>query len=90
LVLRGAYLAQTYCASCHGDNLRGGVTADTVNCPALSAVAAYSNGQFKALLTDGVERDGAPLNRLMVVPLSLTEQDREALQAYLHLLFETR
>ena len=63
VAVRGRYLAQTVCSSCHGTHLRGDSNPDFVS-PDLGVVAAYSPDAFVQLLRKGEALGGRELSTM--------------------------
>ena len=63
---QGEYIAKTTCNECHGADLRGNVLVD-FETPSLVMVAAYSDEEFRRLMSTGVSRTGRENLGLMTV-----------------------
>jgi len=74
---RGQAVAVAQCSSCHGPDLRGGITA----APSLAAVKQYTFTQFDQLLCTGLTEDHTYTQRAMAP--TLTPNDKIALYNYL-------
>jgi cytochrome c553 len=78
---RGAIIAQSMCASCHGATYQGGVM-EGVECPSLAVVRNYSLVEFDALLRAGTERNGGSTNGYMTITHELSPTDRADVHQY--------
>ncbi len=86
----GEYLAMTMCNECHGLDLRGAGLPDALT-PDLAILAAYSDGDFRTLMREGMAiggRDNLPLMSMVARDrfASLTDEERANLLAFLRTL----
>jgi mono/diheme cytochrome c family protein len=84
---KGEYLAKTTCNECHGLDLKGDYQPDFIT-PSLSILAAYSDEEFRRLMSTGVSRDGREELGLMTVVAKdrfayFTEQELTDLLSFL-------
>lgn len=84
---KGEYLAKTTCNECHGLDLKGDYQPDFIT-PSLAILAAYSDEEFRRLMSTGVSRDGREELGLMTVVAKdrfayFTEQELTDLLFYL-------
>ena len=89
-IRRGEYLAMTMCNECHGLDLRGSFNADGP-APDLAVLAAYSDEDFRTLMTTGTAiggRNNLPLMSMIARDRfpSLTEEELTSLLAFLRTL----
>lgn len=84
---RGAIIAQSMCATCHGRTYQGGVM-ENVECPSLSVVRNYSLVEFDALMATGIDRDGDSTNGYMTITHDLSPTDRAAVHQYLQTYYD--
>lgn len=86
----GHYLAVTVCSECHGADLRGGPDEFA---PTLAVAAAYSLGDFRKLMREGVPIGGRELDLMARVAVSrfqsFTDSEIDSLHEYLQTLAAT-
>ncbi len=87
--VRGRYLAETVCIECHGRDLRGLPSEDI---PSLAIVAAYSEGDFRKLMREGVPIGDRELDLMAEVAVGrfafFTDDELRDLYRYLRTLAE--
>lgn len=80
----GRYLVMNTCTECHGQNLQGD---DFLKSPNLAVTAGYSDAAFRRLLRTGIAIGGRRLGLMTEAGEarfpSLTEEEMDAIQAYL-------
>lgn len=79
---RGAVIAQSICAQCHGSGFDG-ATLGSTECPSLAPVGNYTLEEFTRLLFAGVARSGDEVDPLMTVNAEVSANDVSELLAYL-------
>lgn len=82
---RGAILAKSLCAQCHGEDLNGR-SNDYQTCPSLRDLRKYSLEEFEALLTAGLTKDGDVATAMVLASEQLGPDDRSAIYDYLAFL----